>query len=107
MMNTIHESQIEQIFLDILHRENGYSVLSGLAVSEGPRKEREYTETILQNRLQAALQRLNPTLLDEARYEAFKKTKRVVSETLLDNNGPWLLQEMSSKTFTALESPLE
>jgi type I restriction enzyme R subunit len=86
MMNTIHESEIEQIFLDILHRDNGYLVLSGPTVSEGFQKEHEYIEVVLQNRLQSALHRINPALPEEACHEAFKKTMRAAAVTLLDNN---------------------
>ena len=38
----IYESEIEQIALNILHDENGYTVLFGPDISEGELKEREY-----------------------------------------------------------------
>jgi len=61
-MNCLFESEIEQIALDILREENGYSVLYGPDISEGDNKEREYTEVALAGRLAAAIDRLNPAI---------------------------------------------
>lgn len=82
----IYESEIEQIALDILHEENGYAVLYGPDLVEGGTKEREYSEVVLQNRLRAAIDRINPSIPTEAREEAFKKVLRAASITLLENN---------------------
>ena len=82
----MYESEIEQIALDILHDENGYTVLFGPDISEGEKKEREYTEVVLQNRLRDAIDRINPSIPADAREEAFKKALRTVSVNLLDNN---------------------
>ena len=86
MSNRLYESEIEQIALDILREENGYAVAFGPDISEGDRKEREYTEVVLQGRLRAAIDRLNPAIPAEAREEAAKKALRTVSVNLLDNN---------------------
>lgn len=82
----IYESEIEQIALDLLRDEHSYTVLYGPDLTEGDTKERDYTEVILQNRLRAAIDRLNPTIPAEAREEAFKRALRTVSITLIDNN---------------------
>ncbi len=82
----LFESEIEQIALDLLRDENGYAVLYGPDLAEGEAKERDYTEVILQARLRAAIDRLNPTLPAEAREEAFKRALRTVSITLIENN---------------------
>ena len=82
----MYESEIEQIALDILRDENGYTVLFGPDISEGEQKEREYTEVVLQNRLRDAIDRINPSIPADAREEAFKKALRTVSVNLLDNN---------------------
>ena len=52
MANFITESEIEQIALDILSDDLGYTVLYGPDIAEGDRKERDYTEVVLQQCLQ-------------------------------------------------------
>jgi hypothetical protein len=86
MSNRLYESEIEQIALDILHDENGYAVAFGPDLSEGDRKERDYSEVVLQGRLREAIDRLNPAIPAEAREEAEKKALRTVSVNLLENN---------------------
>ncbi len=86
MNNRLYESEIEQITLDILCDENGYTVAHGPEISEGDQKEREYTEVVLQGRLSDAIDRLNPAIPMEARGEAVKKVMRTVSVNLLENN---------------------
>lgn len=86
MSNRLYESEIEQIALDILREENGYIVAFGPDISEGEGKEREYTEVVLQGRLRAAIDRLNPTIPAEAREDAARKALRTVSVSLLENN---------------------
>ena len=82
----IYESEIEQIAIDILQNENGYSILYGPDLAEGNTKEREYTEVILQARLRVAIDRINPHIPAEAREDAFKKVLRTVSITVIENN---------------------
>ena len=86
MTNRLYESEIEQITLDILRDENGYSTALGPEISEGERKEREYTEVVLQGRLRAAIDRLNPAIPAEAREDAARKALRTLSVNLLENN---------------------
>jgi len=86
MTNRLYESEIEQIALDILHDDNGYAVAFGPELSEGARKEREYSEVVLHDRLREAIDRLNPVIPVEAREEAAKKAQRSVSVNLLENN---------------------
>ena len=86
MSRSIYESEIEQITLDILHEENGYTVLYGPDLSEGESKEREYSEVALAARLRAAIDRLNPDTPADAREEACKRTLRTAFTTLIDNN---------------------
>ena len=47
----MYESEIEQIALDLLHEENGFTILYGPDISEGSIKEREYNEVVLEARL--------------------------------------------------------
>jgi len=86
MSSRLYESEIEQLTLDVLQEDNGYTVAFGPELSEGDRKEREYTEVVLVGRLRAAIDRLNPSLPAEARDEAARKALRTASANLLENN---------------------
>lgn len=86
MANFITESEIEQIALDILSNDLGYAVLYGPDIAEGDRKERDYAEVVLQQRLRTAIDKFNPTIPEEAREEAFKKALRTITVSLADNN---------------------
>jgi len=82
----ICESEIEQITLDLLRNENCYTVLYGPDLLEGAYPERSFTEVILQNRLRAAIDRLNSHIPESAREEAFKKVFRTSGLSVIDNN---------------------
>ncbi|MCA6493111.1 MAG: type I restriction endonuclease subunit R [Chitinophagaceae bacterium] len=86
MANFITESEIEQIALDILSNDLGYTVLYGPDIAEGDRKERNYAEVVLQQRLRTAIDKFNPNIPEEAKEEAFKKALRTVTVSLADNN---------------------
>ena len=45
-MKHITESEIEQIALDILNEELGYTVLYGPDLGDGHHKEREFTDVV-------------------------------------------------------------
>lgn len=82
----ITENEIEQIALDILNEDLGYTVLYGPDLAEGESKEREYTEVVLQQRLKNAIDKLNPKIPADAREEAFKKALRTTTISLFENN---------------------
>ncbi|MFZ3079265.1 MAG: type I restriction endonuclease subunit R [Bellilinea sp.] len=82
----LYESEIEQLALELLHDQNGYTVLYGPDLLEGAHPERTYTEVILKSHLRAAIDRLNPHIPAEAREEAFKKALRTQALTVIDNN---------------------
>jgi len=85
-MRTLTESQIELICLDYL-RELGYVHIYGPDISpDGMFVERLYNEVILVSRLKEAIYRLNPSIPDDAKEEAFKKVLRSDSPDLLINN---------------------
>jgi len=67
MVKTVYESEIEQIALELLRDENGYTVLYGPDLAEGVSPERAYNEVILKARLRVAIDRINPCLPTEAR----------------------------------------
>ncbi|CAG5019063.1 hypothetical protein DYBT9275_06142 [Dyadobacter sp. CECT 9275] len=66
-MPHITESEIEQIALEILNADLGYELVYGPDLAEGASKEREYSEVILRQRLQKAIDKLNPKLPADAR----------------------------------------
>lgn len=86
MSQALYESEIEQIALDVLRDDNGYTILYGPDLAEGHTKEREYSEVILQARLRHAIDRLNPAIPAAAREEAFKRALRTESFNLPENN---------------------
>jgi type I restriction enzyme R subunit len=86
MSRYITENEIEQIALDILNEDLGYTVIYGPDLAEGNSKEREYTEVVLQQRLRNAIDKLNPEIPADAREEAFKKALRTTTISLFENN---------------------
>ena len=82
----LYESEIEQITLELLRDENGYNLAGGSDLLEGDFPERDYTDVLLENRLRAAIERINPHIPETAREEAFKKVLRTQAIILIDNN---------------------
>ena len=86
MARYITENEIEQIALDILNEDLGYTVFYGPYLAEGESKEREYSEVVLHQRLKNAIDKLNPAIPADAREEAFKKALRTTTISLFENN---------------------
>jgi type I restriction enzyme, R subunit len=84
MSKFITENDIEQIALTILQEDLGYTVLYGPNIADGI--ERTHNEVVINGRLKAAIDKLNPTIPAEAREEAFKKVLRTISVNLFENN---------------------
>ncbi|MDH6060851.1 type I restriction endonuclease subunit R [Chrysosporum bergii ANA360D] len=86
-MNKFTESIIEQATLDWLS-ELGYTTLNGVEIApDTPQTERqEYNEVILINRLQNALQTINPHIPFHAIQDAIKKITRTETPILYENN---------------------
>lgn len=82
----LYESEIEEVALDLLQKENGYTVLYGPDLLEGSTRERSESEIILAGRFSDAVNRLNPSIPPAARQEAIKIAQRTHALTLLDNN---------------------
>lgn len=80
------EEELENLTLEIIRESNGYTILTGSAISQGNGKEREYADTVLEKRLSQAIQRINPTIPESAQIEALKKALRIVSADLEENN---------------------
>ena len=77
MRNSITENEIEEIALGYL-QSLGYSYLNGLVISpDGQHPERQYTDVVLATRLRDAIDKLNPTITQDAKEDALKKVLRV------------------------------
>jgi type I restriction enzyme R subunit len=86
MKNSITENEIEDIALSYL-QGLGYSYLLGTDISpDGEHPERQYNEVVLVTRLRDAIDKLNPTLSQDAKEDALKKVLRTDSPNLLINN---------------------
>ena len=86
MKNSITENEIEEIALSYL-QSLGYNYLNGLVISpDGEHPERQYNEVILTSRLLDAIDKLNPTISQDAKEDALKKVLRTDSPNLLINN---------------------
>lgn len=78
-MNILTEEEIELMALQTL-QEQGYDILNGASI------ERTYNEVVLSNRLQEAIDKINPEIPAEIREEAARNVARVPFTNLLANN---------------------
>jgi type I restriction enzyme R subunit len=78
-MNILTEEEIEQMALQAL-QEKGYEILNG------PSIERAYNEVVLTNRLQIAIDKINPDIPADIRKEALRNVLRVQFAVILANN---------------------
>jgi type I restriction enzyme R subunit len=83
------ESVVEDAALDWL-RELGYAVAHGPELAFGePLAERTdpaFRDVVLEDRLRAALQRMNPEIPDEALEDAYRRLTRADAQSLLERN---------------------
>ncbi|MBU1008569.1 MAG: type I restriction endonuclease subunit R [Bacteroidetes bacterium] len=85
-MAAITENEIEEIALGYL-QSLGYNYLNGLIISpDGEHPERQYTDVVLTTRLRDAIDKLNPTITQDAKEDALKKVLRTESPNQLINN---------------------
>jgi type I restriction enzyme R subunit len=86
MRNSITENEIEEIALSYL-QNLGYSYVLGTTLSpDGEHPERQYTDVVLATRLRDAIDKLNPTITQDAKEDALKKVLRTESPNALINN---------------------
>lgn len=86
MRNSISENEIEAIALSYL-QNLGYSYILGTTLSpDGEHPERQYTDVVLATRLRDAIDKLNPTITQDAKEDALKKVLRTESPNALINN---------------------
>lgn len=81
----MNEDQIEQSILETLRGMN-WQILHGPDIGPDGNSERDYRDMVLNERLKAALLKLNPSIPQPALDEAFKKIVRIDEPTLLENN---------------------
>lgn len=86
MSKYITENEIEQIALDILNDDLGYTILYGPDITEAAQSERGYQDVVLEQRLRSAIDRFNPSIPSLAREEALKKVMRADAIDLFSNN---------------------
>ena len=86
MRNSITENEIEEIALSYL-QGLGYTYQLGTVISpDGEHPERQYNEVVLVTRLRDAIDKLNPTLSQDAKEDALKKVLRTESPNAIINN---------------------
>jgi type I restriction enzyme, R subunit len=78
-MNILTEEEIEQMALQTLQMQ-GYTIINGASI------ERAYSEVVLTQRLQDAIDKINPTIPADIKAEALRNVLRVQHTTLLSNN---------------------
>src|SRR3990167_7543610 len=79
------EDKIEQGMLDTL-AQMGWEIVNGPTIGPDGTMEREYTDVVLNRRLDLALARLNPDISSQNREEALRRIARVSSADLLEDN---------------------
>ena len=85
-MNSISENEIEEIALRYL-QNMGYTHVLGTDISpDGIHPERQYNEVVLVTRLRDAIDKLNPSISQDAKEDALKKVLRTDSPNPLINN---------------------
>ena len=86
MRNSVTENEIEEIALSYL-QNLGYSYILGTTLSpDGEHPERQYTDVVLATRLRDAIDKLNPSITQDAKEDALKKVLRTESPNALINN---------------------
>lgn len=85
-MNSISENEIEQIAIGY-SQSMGYTYVLGTDISpDGLHPERQYNEVALVTRLRDAIDKLNPSISQDAKDDALKKVLRTDSPNALINN---------------------
>lgn len=86
-MNKLTENTIEQSFIDQLISQ-GYTYYNGTdisPISDNPQRE-NFSSVILEQHFKDSLKKLNPTLPESARVEAYQKVINLGTEDIMENN---------------------
>ena len=102
-MNIITENEIEEIAINYL-QILGYTYIMGPDISpDGEHTERQYNEVVLVTRLRDAIDKLNPSISQEAKDDALKKVLRTDSPNTLiinENFHKYLTEGVDVETRT-------
>jgi len=83
----LNENTIEQSFIDQLISQ-GYTYYNGTDISpnsDNPQRE-SFSSVILEQHFKDSLKKLNPTLPESARVEAYQKVINLGTEDIMENN---------------------
>lgn len=83
----VNENTIEHSLIDQLVNQ-GYTYYNGTDISpigENPQRE-SFSSVLLENQFKASLKKLNPTLPESARVEAYQKVINLGTEDIMENN---------------------
>jgi type I restriction enzyme R subunit len=86
-MEKLNENIIEQSFIDQLVSQ-GYTYYNGTdisPISDNPQRE-NFSSVILEQHFKDSLKKLNPTLPESARVEAYQKVINLGTEDIMENN---------------------
>jgi len=86
-VESLTENSIEQSLIDQLVSQ-GYNYYNGTAISpigDNPQRE-NFSSILLENQLKDSLKKLNPTLPESARLEAYQKVINLGTEDIMENN---------------------
>lgn len=86
-MNILNENTIEQSLIDQLVGQ-GYTYFNGTdisPISDNPQRE-NFSSVILENHFKQSVKKLNPTLPESARVEAYQKVINLGTEDVMENN---------------------
>ena len=81
-MTKIFESTIEEFVIELLQNQ-GWQYL---APEEQELERPNLNEVVLKNRLKLAIEKINPTISEEAREQALRQVLNLPSQNLIDNN---------------------
>ena len=83
----VNENTIEQSLIDQLVHQ-GYTYFNGTDISPiGKKPQREnFSSVLLENHFKESLEKLNPTLPESARLEAYQKVINLGTEDIMENN---------------------
>jgi len=82
IMTKIFESTIEEFVIELLQNQ-GWQYLSP---EEQELERPNLSEVVLKNRLKRAIEKINPTISEEAREQALRQVLNLPSQNLIDNN---------------------
>jgi len=86
-MSILNESTIEESFIDQLINE-GYTYYNGTdisPISNNPQRE-SFSSVLLEQHFKNSLKKLNPTLPESVRVEAYQKVINLGTEDIMENN---------------------